>query len=177
VSPDESKIVYTGRFENRRNQQYLSEIFLLAVGDSSATQLTDNEVPEGGLNWMPDNQHFVYSASSDGEWELRQSKLWMMDSGDQSYDMISGSFDGNINNYEISADGETIYFTGAVRTNSNLYSLNIASGDITRHTDETGLLRVVDFTRDQSRSRATERTACRLADAGRIASCAAEPRP
>ena len=151
VSPDESKIVYTGRFENRRNQQYLSEIYLLAVGDSSATQLTDNEVPEGGLNWMPDNQHFVYSASSDSEWELRQSKLWMMDSGDKTYEMISGTFDGNISNYEISSDGETIFFTGSVRTHSNLYSLDITSGDVTQHTDVSGLLRVVDFSGDQSR--------------------------
>jgi len=151
VSPDESKIVYTGRFENRRNQQYLSEIYLLAVGDSSATQLTDNEVPEGGLNWMPDNQHFVYSASSDGEWELRQSKLWMMDSGDKTYEMISGTFDGNISNYEISSDGETIFFTGSVRTHSNLYSLDITTGDVTQHTDLSGLLRAVDFSGDQSR--------------------------
>ena len=151
VSPDESKIVYTGRFENRRNQQYMSEIYLLEVGHSTATQLTSNEVPESDLSWMPDSRHFVYSASSDDDWELRQNKLWMMDSGDKSYDMISGSFDGDISNYEISDDGETIYFTGAVRTNSNLYSLDVSSGDITRHTDVTGLLRVLDFTGDQSR--------------------------
>lgn len=151
VSHDESQIVYTGRFENRRNQQYMSEIYLLAIGDSTATQLTDNEVPEGSLTWMPDNQHIVYSASSDDEWELRQSKLWLMDAGDKSYEKISDAFDGDINNYEVSADGETIFFTGAVRTNSNLYSLDLESGSVTRHTDYEGSLRVIDYTKDQSR--------------------------
>jgi len=151
VSQDESKIVYTGRFENRRNQQYLSEIYLLAIGDSTATPLSDNEVPEGSLTWMPDNQHILYSASSDDEWELRQSKLWLMDTGNKNYDMISGEFDGDINNYEVSSDGERIFFTGAVRTNSNLYSLNVKSGSVTRHTDYEGLLRVVDYAKDQSR--------------------------
>jgi len=151
VSPDEARIVYTGRFENRRNQQYMSEIYILVVGDSTAQQLTNNEVPEGGLNWMPDSQHIVYSASSDGEWELRESKLWMMDTGDSSYEMISGEFEGDINNYEISDDGEIIYFSGGVRTNSNLYSLDIESGDITQHTAYIGSLRVVDYTNAQNR--------------------------
>lgn len=151
VSPDESKIVYTGRFENRRNQQYLSEIYLLSIGDSTATQLTNNEVPESSLTWMPDNQQIVYSASSDDEWALRQSKLWLMDTADMSYEMISGAFNGNIGNYEVSEDGKTIFFTGSVQTTSNLFSMGVESGVVTQHTDYDGSLGVVDYTKDQSR--------------------------
>lgn len=151
VSSDESVIVYTGRFENRRNQQYKTEIFRLEKGDSTATALTENEVPEGNLAWMPDSRHIVYSAASDGEWELKQSKLWLMNTGDLSYRMISGKFPGNISNYEISEDGSTIYFTGSYRTNSNFYSMSVESGDITQHTDIEGTLRIVHYSGDHNR--------------------------
>lgn len=151
VSPDESKIVYTGRFENRRNQQYMSEIFLLEIGDSTGVKLTNNEVPEGSLTWMPDNQHIIYSAASDDEWDLRQSKLWMMDTADQSYRMISESFDGNINNYVLSEDGESIFFTGSYKTDSNIYSMDVSTGEVRQHTEYTGTLRAVDFSKDRSK--------------------------
>lgn len=151
ISPDQQRAVYTGRLENRRNQQYKSEIFLLELGDTTAVQLTDNEVPEGSLQWMPDSRHIIYSAADDDEWDLRQSKIWMMDTTDKSYRMISGQFNGNLRDYVISEDGSTIFFTGSYRTNSNLYSMSVESGEIRQHTEYDGTLRVIDFSKDRSR--------------------------
>lgn len=151
VSPDQERLVYTGRFENRRNQQYKSEIYLLEIGDSVAVQLTDNEVPEGGLQWMPDSRHIIYSAADDDEWDLRQNKLWMMDTTDKSYRMISGQFDGNLRDYAISEDGSAIFFTGSYRTNTNLYSMDVESGQVRQHTDYDGTLRVIDYSKDRGR--------------------------
>ncbi|WP_069130650.1 S9 family peptidase [Rhodohalobacter halophilus] len=147
VSPNQERIVYTARFENRRNQQYLSEIYLLEVGDSTAVQLTENEVPEGGLNWLPDNQHILYSAAHDEEWELHQSKLWRMHVDSKEYEMISGQFNGNIGSVHMSPDGETIYFSGSVKTNSNIFSMDLQSGEVTQHTDRQGSVSIVDMNR------------------------------
>ncbi|CAN5303398.1 S9 family peptidase [soil metagenome] len=151
VSTDQQKVVYTGRFENRRNQQYKSEIFLLEIGDSTAVQLTENEVPESNLQWMPDSQHIIFSAADDEEWELKQSKLWSMDTSDKSYRLISDQFDGNLRDYVISEDGGTIYFTGSYRTDTNLYSLDFATGEVSQHTDFDGTLRVIDYSKVRNR--------------------------
>jgi len=151
VSEDQQRIAYTARFENRRNQQYKSEIYLIEVGDSTAVQLTDNEVPEGDLSWLPDNEHIIFSAADDDEWELKQNKLWKMNVDDKSYRMISGEFDGNIRSYHISEDGETIFFNATYRTNTNIYSLNVETGEVTTHTDVAGTLRVVDFDKQRNR--------------------------
>lgn len=150
VSVDQQRIVYTARFENRRNQQYMSEIFLLESGDSTAVQLTDNEVPEGGLKWFPDNEHILYSAAHDKEWELRQSKLWRMDVDSKEYGMISGNFNGNIGSVHISPDGSEIFFSGSVKTNSNIYSMSLETGEVKQHTDRQGSVSIVDMNRERN---------------------------
>lgn len=151
VSPDQSKIVYTARFENRRNQQYKSEIYLLENGDSTGVQLTQNEVPEGSLSWLPDNEHILYTAADDSLWELRQGELWKMNVGNKSTHTISGSFGGNMGSYDISPDGETVYFTGTDKTNTNLYSVNTGSGTVKKLTNQTGSIRVLDFDKNRER--------------------------
>ncbi|TVR36280.1 MAG: S9 family peptidase, partial [Balneolaceae bacterium] len=151
VSPDQKRVAYTARFENRRNQQYKSEIYLIEIGDSTAVQLTDNEVPEGNLNWLPDNQHIIYSAAHDETWELKQNKLWKMNVDDKSYRMISGNFDGNMSSIYLSEDGGKIYFTGTVRTDTNFYQLDVVTEAVRRLTNRSGSLSVVDM--DKARNR------------------------
>ncbi|MFP8487769.1 S9 family peptidase [Gracilimonas sp. Q87] len=150
VSPDQTKLLYTARFENRRNQGNKSEIFLLAVGDSVSVQLTDNNAPENSLTWLPDNEQFIYSAADDEEHELRQDKLWKMNSSNKQYEMISQRFNGDLRGYHLSPDGERLYFSGTVKTNTNLFSLNIETGEVTQHTDMSGTLRVADLDKDRS---------------------------
>ncbi len=151
VSPDQNRVVYTARFENRRNQQYKSEIYLLEVGDSTAVQLTDNEVPEGGLNWLPDNQHILYTAAHDEEWELRQSKLWRMNVDTKEHEMISGNFPGNMRSYYITPDGGQVYFSGTVKTDTNIYSLNLENGSVRRLTNRQGTVNIVDMNKNRDR--------------------------
>ncbi len=151
VSPDQNRLVYTARFENRRNQQYKSEIYLLEVGDSTAVQLTDNEVPEGGINWLPDNRHIIYTAAHDKEWELKQSKVWKMDVENKEYEMLSGNFKGSMRSYYITPEGDKIYFSGTVKTDTNLFSLDLNSGKVQRLTDKSGSLSIVDMNRDRTR--------------------------
>lgn len=145
VSPNQEKIIYTARLENRRNQGNLSEIYLLNSGDSTGTQLTENNAPEGGLTWLPDNDHFIYTAPDDKEWELRETKIWIMNSDTREYELVSGNFNGDIRGFYLSEDGETIYLNGLVKTNSNLFSIDINSGDITQHSDIEGILSIRGF--------------------------------
>ncbi|HET8865837.1 MAG TPA: S9 family peptidase [Gracilimonas sp.] len=151
VSPDQKRMIYTARFENRRNQGYKSEIYLLEIGDSVAVKLTDNKAPEGSLSWMPDNQHFIYSAPSDEEFELRQDKLWKMNVDSKDYEMISGEFNGDMRGYYMSPEGDVLYFGGTVKTNTNLFSLNVENGQVQQHTDLSGSLNVYDFDRNRGK--------------------------
>lgn len=151
ISKDQKRIAYTVRFENRRNQQYMSEIYLLEMGDSTAVQLTENEVPEGNVNWLPDNEHIIFTAADDNEWELKQGSLWKMNVDDKSYSNLSENFPGNIRSYQLTEDGKRIILNATYRTNSNIYSINIENGDVEQHTDIEGSIFVVDYDENQNR--------------------------
>lgn len=164
VSPDGSKVAFTARFENRRNQQYLSEIFLLDLASGEIRRLTENGSPEGGLRWAPDGLRLAYEAPSDGEWDLRLGKLWVMDTGTGERRMVSGAFEGNIGSYVWTPDGMEILFGALHRTDANLYRLEVASGAVTQVTRATGALSPESFSRDRTRMAYTVQSLDRPAD-------------
>jgi dipeptidyl aminopeptidase/acylaminoacyl peptidase len=151
VTSDGSKVAFTARFENRRNQQYLSDIFLLDVESGDVRQLTDNRAPEGRLQWAPDNRRLAYTARSDGEWELLLDKLWVMDTESGDRGPVSGAFEGNVGSFVWTPDGESLLFGGLQRTNTNLYRLDVTSGQVTPVTDAVGQLSPASFSRDRTR--------------------------
>ena len=150
VSPDGGRILFAARTENRRNQSNRSEIHLLDVGSGQTRQLTENQAPEGRLTWSPDGRRFAYEAPSDGEWELRLDKIWVMDveSGDRA--IVSGAFDGNIRQFVWSPDASSILFSGLQGTNNNLYRLDLGSGRVEQVTGHLGSLAPSSFSADRS---------------------------
>jgi dipeptidyl aminopeptidase/acylaminoacyl peptidase len=151
ISPDATRILFTARHENRRNQGNLSEIYLFDLTDSTKTHVTQNQAPEGGVLWAPDGQSFLYSAVGTDEWDLRQSKLWLMDLDTRESRLLSDRYEGSISNPTWAPDGKTIFFNGRQRTNSNLYKLDVGLDEVEQLTDATGILSVSSYSRDRSK--------------------------
>ncbi|MEE9372197.1 MAG: S9 family peptidase [Saprospiraceae bacterium] len=151
ISPDGTKIAFTSRKGNRRNQGNLSEIFLLNIADKSTIRLTNNNAPEGNITWAPNSREFIYRANDDKEWELRQAKLWMMDITTKTSKLVSGAFGGNIRSSVFwSTNSKNIYFSGLLKTVTNLYSLNVVSGKLTNLSkNKSGSYRLRDMSRDR----------------------------
>ena len=151
VSPGGDRAVATLRFENRRNQQYRSEIHLIDLTTGRRTQLTDNEAPESSVQWAPNGTHVAYSAASDGAWELRQNKIWVVHVDSREPRVVTGEFEGRIGDFWWTPDSRHILFSGLHRTNTNLYRANVASGAIEQVTDVEGTLAVESVSADRTR--------------------------
>ncbi len=151
VSPDGRRVAYTRRVEDRRNQGNLSELWLLDTASGEVRQLTDNAAPEGTPRWAPDGRRLAYTAPDDREWELRNDKLWVMDPATGETRQVSGAFEGNIRGWWWAPDGASLVFNGLARTDSNLYRVSVASGEVERLTDVTGTLSASDLSADHGR--------------------------
>ena len=150
-SPDGTRVAYTARSEARRNQQNRTEIYVLGVTDGVRTRLTENNAPEGNVLWAPDNGSILYSANDDQEWELRNSKLWTLDPDSREQRMLSAEFEGNVRGAVWTPDSTQILFVGQQGTDSNLYRLNVSSGQIEKLTELTGSVGGASFSKDRTK--------------------------
>ena len=151
VSPNAKRLLYTARTENLRNQQYLAEIFILDLEDSTTTRLTNNRAPEGRLIWAPDGVHFAYRAVSDTDWEQNENKIWVMNADTKEHKLVSGGFRGSISQIAWTPDSRAILFGGRQGTNSNLYRLDVRSGKVDQITDVVGTMSVSSFSKDRTK--------------------------
>jgi dipeptidyl aminopeptidase/acylaminoacyl peptidase len=151
VAPDGRSVAVTVRRENRRNDQWMSEIHRFTFADSSLARLTRNGAPEGSLEWAPDSRRLAFTAPDTADWDLRNDKIWILDTSSGGIRMASGGFTGNIGTYAFTPDGGSILFNGLHRTNRNLYRLALDTGEVTALTDVVGSLDVQDFSKDRTR--------------------------
>jgi dipeptidyl aminopeptidase/acylaminoacyl peptidase len=151
ISPDNKKIVLTARYSNRRNDGYKDEVYLFDIRSREMKQLTHNNAPESGLKWAPDGKTIAYLASSNKLWLNRNAKIFLIDveSGEQR--LLSQKYEGSIRNLAWTSDSRNILFNGQQRTNSNLYRMDVQSGEYQNLTDVSGSLRIGSFSRDCSR--------------------------
>ncbi|MEM6801450.1 MAG: S9 family peptidase [Bacteroidota bacterium] len=151
ISPDGKQIAFTSRFENRRNQGNLSEIYLYTLADSSTKKLTDNNAPEGSLAWSPDGKQISFMTGDTEEWELKNAKIWLLDLATEKVQNLSGKFEGNIRNYYWSPDSKNIYFTGLQKTNSHIFKLSPKTKDFIQISKgKTGMWSIMDMDKEKN---------------------------
>jgi dipeptidyl aminopeptidase/acylaminoacyl peptidase len=149
ISADGRRLALTARTQNRRNDSYLNEIHVADVGTGQLTKLSDNRAPEGGLVWAPDGSSILFTAADDQEWMNRNTKLWLLDPSSGNHRLLSAAFEGTPRNPTWSTDSKTIYFSGQQGTNSNLFAVDVASGDVSQLTDVEGTLQVASYSADR----------------------------
>ncbi len=150
VSPDGHRIALTARSGNRRNDAYLNEIHLVDVESGVLRRLTDNRAPEGGISWAPDGSAILYTAADDREWLNRNTKLWLIDPESGEHRLISGAFEGTPGSPVWTPDSRRILFSGQQGTDTNLFSLEVATGALEQFTHVAGTLRATSYSNDRT---------------------------
>ena len=129
VATDNQRIVYTSRPNNQRNQQNLSEVFVIDVTSAASTQLTKNQAPESNVAWTPDGKAVTYVAPHDKTWELAQGNLYIHPlEGGGSPTILSANFPGDIGQYYWHPTAKSILMTANVRGRSGVYELDLSTG-------------------------------------------------
>jgi dipeptidyl aminopeptidase/acylaminoacyl peptidase len=152
VSPDGGRVILTASPDDRTNYPFLSELYVLENDNGQLTRLTDNRTPERGPLWAPDGNSILYHAPSDAGFELRSGYFWIMDVASGRARQLAGQDQGDVNNVAWSTDGASILFNETRRTDTNLYRMEVASGDVTALTDNRGTMRSRAFSADRSRA-------------------------
>jgi dipeptidyl aminopeptidase/acylaminoacyl peptidase len=151
VSPDTTHVVFSARYTNRRNDADKNEIYLLDLASGEKTQLTDNNAPESVAEWSPDGKMFTFTAADDREWLNRNTKIWLLDPMLAEHRLLSGKFEGSPRGAEWTADGRHLLFSGQQGTDTNLYRLDVETGDVEQLTDLEGTMNVSSWSADRTK--------------------------
>jgi len=151
VSPDGRRVVFAAVRQALSNYFYLSELYIVDISIGQVVRLTNNNAAERNAVWAPDGKTIAYHAPSDQDHDLTNGFIWIMnpDTGEKS--MLQGQNKGRISGLTWTPDSKSLLFNETRRTNSNLYRLDTATGQVTDHTRVNGSLQALAFSKDQTR--------------------------
>ena len=151
-SPDGTRVVYTRRPTNQRNQQNLAEVYVLDVAAARSVQLTKNDAPENNIAWAPDGQAVTYVAPSEKTWELAQGNLYIHPvEGSGGPTMLSSKFQGDIGRYFWHPSSRSIVMSANLRGRGGVYELDLSTGNAKPLTTGDLALSISSATKDLSR--------------------------
>ena len=124
-SPDGRKIAFSGW----RNGRF--DIFAIDLESRDIVNLTDDAIFDGAPIYSPDGRSLILiSVLGDGYAKLFRMDL---DKPGQRFQLTGG--ESNENDPIYSPDGKRIYFTSDRDGRDNIYSLDLASGELRQHTN------------------------------------------
>jgi hypothetical protein len=123
-SPDGSRIA----FGVHRNGQF--DIFEVEIATGEVRQITNDEIFDGAPAYSPDGEEIVF-VSTIGDFD----KLFRvrLDSPEERFQLTKGESTENDPIY--SPDGTRLYFTSDYSGANNIYSMELATGEVTQHTN------------------------------------------
>jgi len=111
-SPDGSSVLYTvTRYDIKANKGN-TEIFVLNLKDDSITQITHTAFSESNPRWFPSGKKIGFLSPESGS-----SQIWEMNPDGSSRKQVS-FIDRDINSFELAPDGNSLFFTKAVKTDT-----------------------------------------------------------
>jgi len=124
ISPDGKKILLSGVRDGIR------DIYILSLNDESLTNVTQDDFYEFSPVWSPDGNFIVFCTDING-----RKKLFKMDPGDPSSRVQLTFGEWNDVQPAFSRDGSKLFFSSDRKRISNIYALNLDTGEISQFTD------------------------------------------
>ncbi len=125
-SPDGKKVAFSGTKDGK------FDIFVLDLDSTTITRLTDDTIFDGAPSFAPDGKSIILvSVVGAGS----HAKLFRIDLDKPGVRIPVTSGDTNENDPIYSPDGKRVYFTSDRGGRENIYSIELASGELRQYTN------------------------------------------
>ncbi len=129
-SPDGKTLAFTTNYTGSENDAQKYDIFLLNIRSGNVSPLTGFPGPETSPAFSPDGKFVAYISQTVPDIEFAQTDVSLISVKGGAAKNLTANFNYAVNDFKWDPRGKKIYFEGAVRTTSNIFSVEIASGEI-----------------------------------------------
>ncbi len=137
-SKDNSHLYFSANFhKDEEFEPANSEIYSISVSDGKITPLTDRFGPDGNPVLSPDGSKIAYLGYDDKFQGYQLTELYVINSDGSGSQLISGSFDRDVEDMVWNSKGNGFYFSYTDQGMGKLASMSL-SGSVEDITDELG---------------------------------------
>jgi len=132
LSDDESRVVMVRMPSPKLEFLDQSEVWIMNTAGGDERRLTDNRVPEGGVDLSPDGRTVLFTASANEQFDLYYNdKIFLVPAAGGAARVLLPQFAGSVERAEWSRDGSAIYFTANLGVHNEVLKVDVASRAVT----------------------------------------------
>ena len=158
-SPDGTRITYTTRPTPKADDGSLSDIWMLTVANGEKKKLVADDGASDNARWSPDGKWIAYTGSPDTSGGVSTTYLYLIPANGGAAKQLTTKFDLSVGTPVWSRDGRTLYFSTNVLEAIEVYSCNVASGDVKQLSRRGGSTGITEISRDGKTTIGTSSTA------------------
>ena len=165
LSDDESRVVMVRMPSPKLEFLDRSDVWIMNTAGGDERRLTDNRVPEGGVDLSPDGRTVLFTASANEQLDLYYNdKIFLVPAAGGAARVLLPQFAGSVERAEWSRDGAAIYFTANLGVHNEVMRVDVASRAVTTLTTGEHSLGGWSFSEAHGRHVFTRNTAQRPAE-------------
>jgi dipeptidyl aminopeptidase/acylaminoacyl peptidase len=127
-SPDGTKIAFVS---NRTGKEFdfdhNSDVWTIPAGGGALTKISDHAGPDRSPRWSPDGKWIAFLGSVDEE---DAPIVYLAPAGGGASRAVSKGFDQMVADLQWGDGGKALYFTSGVKSRTNIYRIDAASGKV-----------------------------------------------
>jgi dipeptidyl aminopeptidase/acylaminoacyl peptidase len=139
------------RPNTKNNDSWKSDVWLIDVDTKTPRKLYENPGSDLTPRWSPDGKTIAFASESHASRNTWYNKLYITPAMDGEPKVLLKEFDLDFRAPIWSLDGKHIYWVTGERTTSNLFRVDISSGDIKRMSPPRGRNSQWELSRDGTR--------------------------
>ncbi len=130
-SPDGTRITYTIRPTPKADDGSFSDTWIMTVGGGGKKKLVTDSGSSDTARWSPDGKWIAYTGSPDNSGGVSTTYLYVIPSAGGASKQVTTKFDLSAAGTPVwSRDGKAIYFSTNVLEAIEVYSADVATGEV-----------------------------------------------
>ncbi len=136
ISPDGKEVCFVSNHDKNEVETTNKDLFVVPIGESEAINITKRNLAyDGDPTYSPDGRYIAYRTQAIPNYESDRLRLALYDRKTGTRTILTDAFDNWIDEFHWAPDSRSVLFTAEMKGHIPLYSIDIASQQISQVID------------------------------------------